>query len=371
MSPVNNISNSMSIIHEIKNIRARLANYTNYNEPRTMKKFIIIRNKEDNNLFLSIDNFDYHYPIILFYSTPESLNKAFNESILTFVVNLEGDNESMYYKFRPNNTVETDDNYSHYGEFKKLLKAPKTLDRVVRWISKTIRDKNSIRKIITSGKPDDVIYDDLRTLRIDQETNDEYDPNDSAKYFASQILNIIPNDDTVTLLNIGAGTGLIDHYLQDTKKVNKSICVDIRDICTEPCGCHEYFIYDGVTLDDKIFEKYPEINYALFSMVLHHVNKLTREKLYKQLHDRNIKILIREHNPGSFDTLENDKLFLNIQHGVYALTGEEIETPEFLDNFYTDFKNIDSWIEEFTVNNYKSEVVKKNGNDFYALFTPI
>lgn len=373
MPPVNNISKPMSIIHEIKNVRARLANYTNYNEPRTMKKFIIIRNKNDNNLFLSIDHFDYHYPVVFFYSTPESLNKAFNESILTFVVNFEGNNESMYYKFRPNNSVDTttNENYSHYNEFKKLLKAPKTLDRVVRWVSKLIRDKNSVRRIITSGEPDDVIYNNLRTLRINQETDDSYDPNDSAKYYASQIGDIIPKNDTVTLLNIGAGTGLIDKHLQNSKKVDKSICVDIRDICTKPCGCHEYFIYDGVTLDDKIFEKYPEINYALFSMVLHHVDKLTREKLYKQLHDRNIKILIRDHNLGSFDTLENDKLFLNIQHGIYSLTGEEIETPEFLDNFYTDFKSVNSWIEEFSANNYKSAVIKKVGNDFYALFTPV
>lgn len=371
MPPVNNISKPMSIIHEIKNIRARLANYTNYNEPRTMKKFIIIRNKNDNNLFLSIDHFDYHYPVIFFYSTPESLNKAFNESILTFVVNFEGNNESMYYKFRPNISVNTTDNYSHYNEFKKLLKAPKTLDRVVRWVSKLIKDKNSVRRIITSGEPDDVIYNNLRTLRINQETDDSYDPNDSAKYYASQIVGIIPDNEIITLLNIGAGTGLIDKHLQNSKKVDKSICVDIRDICTKPCGCHEYFIYDGVTLDDKIFEKYPEINYALFSMVLHHVDKLTREKLYKQLHDRNIKILIRDHNLGSFDTLENDKLFLNIQHGIYSLTGEEIETPEFLDNFYTDFKSVNDWVEEFSANNYKSAVVKKIGNDFYALFTPV
>ena len=149
------------------------------------------------------------------------------------------------------------------------------------------------------------------------------------------------------------------------KNKHKTICIDTIDNCETPCKCSEYIVYNGEHLPRKTLKK---DNLFLMSMVLHHIDKNTRINLYRQIKNAGGYLLIRDHDPGRFESIEQDKLFLSIQHGIYALIDKVPETPDFTDNFFEDFKPRSEWFEELKENGFELIQSKVIGHNFIALF---
>lgn len=347
----------------IESIRNRIAGPKNYNEPRTLQEFKIV----DRKIFDK--PFDYHTPLIINKDLPEYIiKKAMRSSILVFAINCdfsrlpqgvieEFNGVNVYYKLNYEN-IQLKQRHLH--EFRSLR--PRTLGRVIKFIGNFGIPSDVARNIIKSYRLDKTIYEKLR------EVANVSIVGSNAVYFAKDLVELLDKSkiNFKSIIDIGANTGelsvLISEQLKDKHKV---ICIDTRDNCETPCKCSEYIVYNGEHLPRKTLKK---DNLFLMSMVLHHIDKNTRINLYRQIKNAGGYLLIREHDPGRFESIEQDKLFLSIQHGIYALIDKVPETPDFTDNFFEDFKPRSEWFEELKENGFELIQSKIIGHNFIALF---
>ena len=347
----------------IESIRNRIAGPKNYNEPRTLQEFKIV----DRKIFDK--PFDYHTPLIINKDLPEYIiKKAMRSSILVFAIDCdfsrlpqgvieEFNCVNVYYKLNYTN-VRLKQKHTH--EFKSLR--PRTLGRVIKFIGNFGIPADVARNIIKSYRLDKTIYEKLREVANVSVIGS------NAVYFAKDLVDLINKSkiDFKDIIDIGANTGELSSLISDQlKNKHKTICIDTRDNCEKDCRCFEYIVYNGEILPKKTLKKN---NLFLMSMVLHHIDKNTRINLYRQIKNAGGYLLIREHDPGRFENIEQDSLYLSIQHGIYALIDKVPETPEFTDNFFEDFKPRTEWFEELKENGFELIQSKIIGHNFIALF---
>ncbi len=144
-------------------------------------------------------------------------------------------------------------------------------------------------------------------------------------------------------LDIGCADGSITAAIGESLGLGKDhiFGCDVRDLPPEDemMKRFQFKHYDGVTLP------YCDGSFDVITvfMVLHHIPEI--EPFLKEIVRvlrRNGVLIIREHNC----TPENVRIFLDVQHGMYALVLQPVvETPDFCTTFQTFFRSKEEWSE--------------------------